>query len=69
MQMPRVKAAPQKAGKQFRFTVVVTPETFSALENASSDLTWRQLAQKAIREYAAALPQQETPASTEPVSV
>lgn len=54
-------AVPQRCANRVRFTVVVADTTFQALENAQGDRTWRQLAQQAIREYAAKLAEEPAP--------
>ena len=57
----KTKAKPRLRGNTASFSVVVPAETFETLENAPSDLTWRQLAQEAIKAFAAQLPKQKAP--------
>ncbi len=61
------KAKPQYRGNRVRFTLVVPTAVFDAIDAASSDfeMSWRQLAQKAIRDFAANLPEATLPESAE----
>lgn len=61
----KTQAKPVFKGNRARFTVLVPTADYEALRDAPGNLTWRQLAQVAIREYAAKLkaeaPTEESP--------
>lgn len=59
MSTPKTKAKPRFKGRTASFSVVIPTTDYEALAAAPGELTWRQLAQKAIREFAATLPQSE----------
>lgn len=65
--MKKQKARPEYKGNRVRFSVVLPTTVFDALDanSPSYDMSWRQLAQQAIRDFAATLPE---PAETEKIT-